>query len=408
MLKKPDYVQAQELLLVAVLPVEKELLALPQCGGRILAQNLIARENVPSFDRSPYDGYALRAADTANAAGDNPVTLRILEEIPAGAVPTKAVTPGTAAKVLTGAPIPEGADAVIMYEKTVFTEQEIRLFGPVKAGDNIVRTGEDIRKGSQLAPCGSRIDAGLAGTLAAQGVSAPLVYKRLKVGILSTGNELVEAEQVPAPGKIRNSNRHVLETVLKAMGCESVYLGIAGDSAEEISALMQKGLACCDALISTGGVSAGDYDLTPDAMALAGVKLLFRGVDIKPGMACAYGVYEGKPVCALSGNPASALTNFYALAQPALRRRMGCREPLPRPIQVTLINGFAKKSPKPRFLRGRLNLKNGVVCMELPKDQGNVVLSSAIGCDVMAIVPAGSGPVSAGTVLKGFLLPGAV
>lgn len=408
MLKKPDYMQAQALLLAAVSPVEKEPLALPHCGGRILAQDLIARENVPSFDRSPYDGYALRAADTANAAEDNPVTLRILEEIPAGAVPTKPVTPGSAVKVLTGSPIPEGADAVIMYEKTVFTEQEVRLFGPVKAGDNIVHAGEDIRKGSRLALCGSLIDAGLAGTLAAQGVSTPLVYKRLKVGILSTGSELVEAEQVPGPGKIRNSNRHVLEAALKAMDCESVYLGIGGDSVEEISTIMQKGLAGCDALISTGGVSAGDYDLTPDAMALAGVELLFRGVDIKPGMACAYGVFEGKPVCALSGNPASALTNFYALSRPALRKRMGHREPLPQPIQVTLAGGFDKKSPKPRFLRGKLNLKDGVVCMELPKDQGNVVLSSAIGCNVMAIVPAGSGPVSAGTVLKGFLLPGAV
>lgn len=136
------------------------------------------RENVPPFDRSPYDGYALRASDTAAAAKTAPVTLRILEEIPAGAVPSKTVRSGTATKALTGAPVPDGADAVVMYEKTQFTKDSVTLFGPVKPGENIVRTGEDIQRGACLASCGDLIDPGLAGTLAAQGVSTPLVYKK--------------------------------------------------------------------------------------------------------------------------------------------------------------------------------------------------------------------------------------
>lgn len=406
MLKNPDYITARNLLLDAVNPVETEWTALSESGGRILAQDLIAAENIPPFDRSPYDGYAFRAADTADASKETPVTLRILEEVPAGAVPTITVTEGTAVKVLTGAPIPEGADAVTMYERTEFTKETVTIFSPSNSGDNIVYTGEDIRKGDILARRGNVIDPGIAGTLAAQGIAAPAVYRVPRVGILSTGSELVEANDVPGPGpgKIRNSNRHTFEAALKMLGCECIYLGIALDSKEEICALLKKGLAECDAIVSTGGVSVGDYDLTPDAMEQAGVQLLFRGVDMKPGMACVYGVYEGKIVCGLSGNPASSLTNFYAVALPALRKLMGHREPLPRQIKVTLTNGFGKKSPKERFLRGKLELNDGKVCMMLPKDQGNVVLSSTIGCNAMAVVPAGSGPVSAGAELEGFLL----
>lgn len=404
MLNDPSYEQARELLLASVRPVETERIPLSQCGGRVLAQELTAQENIPAFDRSPYDGYALRAADTASASNAAPVTLRVLEEIPAGAVPTKTVAEGTAAKVLTGAPVPDGADAVVMYEKTEFTETHVTLFEPVKPGENIIRVGEDVQKGTLLARRGDAIDPGLAGTLAAQGVSMPLVYKRPRVAVLSTGSELVEADAAPENGKIRNSNRSMLEAALKQLGCETVYLGIAGDSAADIAARLDRGLLECDAVVTTGGVSVGDYDLTPAAMEASGVELLFRGVDMKPGMACAYGVRGGKLVCGLSGNPASSLTNFYAVALPAFKKLTGRRDYLPQEISVTLPEGFGKKSPRTRFLRGKLELKDGIVCMDLPKDQGNVVLSSTIGCNVMAVVPAGSGPVRPGTVLKGFLL----
>ena len=369
MLNNPDYVTARGILLDAAAAVGAEQTPLSKSGGRVLARDLTAAEPVPPFDRSPYDGYALRASDTVHASKKTPVTLRVLEEIPAGRVPAAAVKEGTAAKVLTGAPIPEGADAVIKYERTVFTDETVTVFCPL-----------------------------------AQGVTAPLVYRVPKVGILSTGSELVDAGEVPRPGKIRNSNRHMLEAALTSMGCEPVWLGTAEDSAEKICALIQRGLSECDAVISTGGVSAGDYDLTPDAMEKAGVELLLRGVDMKPGMACACGVRNGKIVCGLSGNPASSMTSFYVVAVPALKKMMGYRSPLPREIQVKLSQDFDKESHSTRFLRGRLELKDGMAWMTLSKNQGNVVLSSMIGCDMMALIPAGSGPISAGTVLRGFFL----
>lgn len=399
-----DYSSARDLLLARVGPVAAERVPLDRCAGRVLAQDLIAAENIPPFDRSPYDGYAFRAQDTQDASRAHPVTLDILEEIPAGAVPTKEIVPGTAAKILTGAPIPPGADCVCMYEKTAFTRETVTLFAPMRPGANVVRAGEDVKRGAVLARRGDVIDAGIAGTLCAQGEAQPQVYRRVRVGLISTGNEVVEAETAPQPGKIRNSNRHALAAALQKEGMEPVYLGLAGDETPNIAQLIQVGLASCDAVLLTGGVSVGDYDLTPAAMEASGIGILVRGVNLKPGMACAYGVKDGKPVCGLSGNPASALTNFYCIALPVLRKLAGRNDPIPAEITVTLHNSFTKKSPGTRVLRGRLDLSDGTARMILPEDQGNVVLSSTIGCNVMAIVPAGSGPLPAGTVLKGFVL----
>ena len=399
-----DFNTARDLLLSHVSPVTCEHVPLSESVGRVLADDLRALENVPPFDRSPYDGYTFRSSDVANASEDHPVTLQILEEVPAGAVPTKLITPMTATKILTGAPIPEGADAVIPYELTSFTSETVTIFAPLESGSNIVRTGEDICKEQLLASEGSIIDTGLAGTLAAQGVSEPLVYCRPLVGIISTGNEVVELDTPVAAGKIRNSNRYTLAAALKNIYCDSLYLGLAGDSPEEIAALITKGLTQCDAILITGGVSVGDYDFTPVAMEMADVKLLMHGINIKPGMACAYGIKNGKLVCGLSGNPASSLTNFYAVVQPVLKKLSGRNDFIPEEITVILKNEFKKKSPATRLLRGRLDLSYGNVTLVCPKDQGNVVLSSTIGCNAMGIVPAGSGPLPAGTKLKGFII----
>ena len=404
MLENPCYEQARELLLSAVSAVDTEHIPLSECAGRILACDLLAKENVPAFDRSPYDGYAVRSADTAKASQEHPVTLQTLEEIPAGAVPTKKLASGTATKVLTGAPIPEGADAVIMFEKTAFTHETVTLFAPVKAGSNIVTIGEDIKKGAVLARKGAVIDPGLAGSLAAQGDAVPLVYKKPRIALISTGSELVEADTPAEAGKIHNSNRYMLEAALIQLGFKPVYLGIASDSVEDIAETLKAGLAQCDGVITTGGVSVGDYDLTPAAMKAIGAQMLIQGVAMKPGMACAYGIKDGKLLCALSGNPASALTNFYAVALPSLMKLAGRNAYMPQEIQVRLSENFLKKSPTVRFLRGKMEVKDGAVYIALPHSQGNAVLSSTVEWNIMAVVPAGSGTLEAGTVLKGYLL----
>ena len=404
MLKNASWTQARDLLLNLARSVETEAVSLDDFPGRVLGFDLKAAEDVPPFDRSAYDGYAFRSADLAGASKERPVTLRITETVAAGALPTLPVTPGTAAHIMTGAKIPEGADCVINFERTAFTDETVTVFSPLRPGDNIVKRGEDVEKGALLAPCGTIIDPGLAGTLAAQGIAKVSVYRKPRIGLISTGSEVVEADQEQSDGKIRNANRATFTALLSREGCEVRYLGLAGDGAKEISALIDRGLKDCDAVILTGGVSVGDWDVTPEAMNLSGAEILLQGVDMKPGMACAYGVTGGKMVLGLSGNPASSLTNFCACALPALRKLCGRREALPQPIQAELAKGFKKKSPSTRFLRGYLDLSQGSVRFISAASQGNAVLSSTIGCNAFLLIPAGSGPVEPGTKLNGFLL----
>lgn len=399
-----SYVEGRALAAGAVTPVGTECLPLAECAGRVLAQNVLAGADVPPFDRSPYDGYAVRSADAAAARLDCPVTLRVLEELPAGAVSHRPVTAGGAMKILTGAPIPSGADTVVKYEDTCFTAETVTLFRPVRSGENVVRAGEDAARGDLLARRGAIVDAALVGVLAAQGLSRVTVYRRPRVGLLSTGGELLEPGEPPAPGKVYNANRFLLAAALERLGCTPVWLGSAEDDAQAIAGLFLEGLPGCDALILTGGVSVGDWDLTPAAMALAGAELLFRRARFKPGMACAYAVLGGKLLCGLSGNPAAALTNFYAMAVPALGKLRGLENLLPEKLILTLASPFPKPSSMTRLLRGRLVLSSGRVELEVSEHQGNAVLNSAVGCNAIAVVPAGSGPLAAGTQLDGFLL----
>ena len=398
------YREARAVLLAAAEPVGTEKLALSACAGRVLAQRLTAACDVPPFDRSAFDGYVLREEDTRVASREHPVTLRILEEIPASCVPRCALDPGEASKILTGAPIPTGGDAVVPYERTDFTEHEVTLYAPLRQGENIVRRGEDVRLGAVLAGQGQRIDAGLMGSLAAQNVAEPLVFRRPRIGILSTGSELTEPGQPLLPGRIHDTNRYSLLALLARLGAEPVLFDSVPDKLDEIEAAMDRALSACDALITTGGVSVGDYDLTPAAQEAIGAEILFRGVDLKPGMACCYARRDGKLLCGLSGSPASSLTNLYVVALPALRRLCGLRECETKEFPVTLTEDFGKKSPMNRLLRGFSDLQDGTVRLILSSGQGNVKLSGLVGCDLAAMIPAGSGPVKAGTVLQGFFL----
>lgn len=401
-LTNAEWTRAMEMLLARARPVSVERVPLWDCAGRVLARDLVAGEDIPPFDRSPYDGYAFRSEDTREASEAHPVTLRVLEEVAAGAIPSMPVQSGTATRLMTGAPIPPGADAVIMFEKTAFTKDTVTLFAPAVSGQNIVRAGEDVPKGRLLAHAGTRIDAGLAGSLGAQGIARPEVYRLPVAGVLSTGDEVAPVGAALQNGQIYNVNLYALKALLSRAGFSVLDLGHAKDSVEEIAAKVEAGMARCDVLVLTGGVSAGDYDLTPAAMRQAGAPAFLRGVRMKPGMACAYGEKAGKLVLGLSGNPASSATNLSAVALPALRKIAGWRHPEHTLFPVELDADFPKRSPSTRFLRGKVDLSGGRARLRLSAGQGNVVVSSMIGCDALAVVPAGSGPLAAGTRLDAF------
>lgn len=404
MLHELDFKEAARLLCEHVIPVSTEPVPLTESLGRILAASVTAQSDVPPFDRSPFDGYAFRAEDTENATPEQPVTLRILEEIPAGSVGTRRIVRGTAAKILTGAPIPLGATTVCKFEDTVFTPDTVTLNRKYIAGKNICLRGEDLSAGDMLAARGTEIDAALMGTLATQNVAFPLCFRRPKAGIITTGSELCAVGQPLTGGKIVNSNYYTFHGALQKTGCIPTFYGAPADDVDAIARCLREASEESDLIITTGGVSVGDYDLTPAALTAAGGEIILQNVNLKPGGKCCFGTLGKCLVCCLSGNPASSLTTFYAVVLPALYKLSGRQSYLPEEIQVTLLEDFPKKSPKPRLLRGTLALKDGSAGMHITGEQGNGILHTMIGCDLLALVPAGSGPLKAGTTLWGYSL----
>ncbi len=392
-----DWRTARDELLQQVTPVDTQMLPLEQCGGRYLAENIAALQAVPPFDRSPLDGYAFRSADTAP---DAPVTLRILEEVPAGHVPTCTVTEGTAVKILTGAPIPCGADAVSKFEETEFTPEYVTLKRQYRPGENIVFRGEDVSPGDLLGRKGQRIDAGLAGALAAQEIGEVTVHRIPKVGILTTGTELRRPSEANNSASIPNSNRTALETALRLLDCQPVFYGAPGDTVEEISSVLARALADCDMVVTTGGVSVGDYDCTPAAVEHCGAELLIQNLKLKPGGKCCFGVYKGKLIACLSGNPASGMTCFYAVVMPAIRRLTGAEHTAQKEVIAHITSDFPKGSKQPRLLRGVLDWAEEGLCFTPAPAQGNGTLHTLAGANAFAELPGGSGPIGAGEVVR--------
>ena len=396
--------EGRQKILDAVTIVPTETIPLGDAYGRVLAMDVVAMEDVPSFDRSPLDGYAFRAEDTSGASKETPVTLKVSDYIPAGDISHVPVTKGTAVRLMTGAPVPEGADCVCKYEETEFTEQEVKIFCPGKQNDNIIRKGEDVVKGTVLAEKGTMIDSGLMGTLAGQNIPEPLVYKQICAGIIATGSELVPVGQEPGPGMIIDTNEYTLTGAMEHMGFRVRRYGIADDTEEAIADILKKAMQECDVILITGGASVGDFDVTPKAMEKAGIRLLFQGVDMKPGKACEYGVCGEKLVCGLSGHPSSSLTNLLLVGLAGLRKMSGIKDYMPKEIDLVLANDFGKQSKNDRVIRGTLMIEDGIAKIRVPKGQGNVMISSTIGSDCVAVVPGGRGPLKAGDKIKGYLI----
>lgn len=321
--------------LEAARPLPPEEVDLDRALGRCLAVRIVASADMPPFDRTAMDGFAVRAADVAGA----PVELEIVEEIPAGKDPSRSVGAGQASAIMTGAPIPPGADAVVMVEKTERPAPDrVRVLRSVEPGRHIRRAGEDLRRGAVLLEPGVRIGAAATALLAAEGRSRVAVHGRPSVAVLSTGDELVPISETPSGSRIRETNSWSLRALLRPMGIEPRLLGIAGDDEAEIGAKIAEGLRS-DVLFVSGGVSMGERDFVGACLARAGCRALFQRVAIQPGKPLFFGLAgEGERlVFGLPGNPVSSIVDFLVFARPALRRMMGDPSPVdPCPAAILL------------------------------------------------------------------------
>ena len=275
---------------------------------------------------------------------------------------------------------------MIKYEDVEIVDNKIKLCRSLNKNENVIMIGEDVKEGTLLAKKGQVIDTGVVGTAVSQGIKEFLVYKKIKVGFISTGSELVEIDENIIDGKIYNSNRYIFKTILNKQGIDIEYYGIVEDSIEKMKKVFEKAHNECDIIISTGGVSVGDYDLVERALNELGFNIFVNGIEMKPGMACCFGAKNGKIVLGLSGNPMSSVTTFYAVCLPAIKKMMGDNDFENKYFKVKLKNSFSKKIKGLRFLRGVYEIENGRAVVNLNSDQGNIVIKSFIGCNAMVKV----------------------
>jgi len=372
--------------LAAIPVVGSETVGLPAAHGRVLAEPIAAGRDLPPWDNSSMDGYAVRAGDTAGASADRPVRLRVLGEVPAGAVAPTPAGPGEAYRILTGAPMPAGADAVVPQEEVHRDGASLVLRRPVERGTFVRPRGEDIRAGEPVLAPGAVLGPAAVGVLAALGRPLVRVYQRPRVAILSTGDELVDLDAVPGPGQIPNSNTYTLAAQVREAGGIPLNLGIARDVREELEERFRWGLTA-DILVSSAGVSVGDRDLVREAMAKLGAELDFWKVSMRPGKPLTFGRLSGRPVFGLPGNPVSSMVTFELFVRPALLK-MGGREALFRPrIRARALEAIDNPGPRRGYLRVRLSEDGGGIGARLTGVQGSGVLRSMLLADGLAVIP---------------------
>ncbi len=382
--------EAQEIVLDSVSVSGIERVPLAESQDRVLAEDVAPRFDVPPQDNSSVDGYAVRASDTSGASEDAPRRLEVLEEIPAGTVPAARVVPGKSSRIMTGAFLPGGADAVVMVEHTRQNAEGVEILKAVTPGQNIRYRGEDVKQGQRVLFAGAEIGPGEIGLLAAFQRSQVAVRRRPAVAILSTGDEVVDIDERLVPGKIVNSNSYSLAALVRSCNGRPVSLGIARDSEAEISKTIRSALSA-DIVLSTGGVSVGDYDYVKKVLEDLGTDMRFWRVKMKPGKPLAYGLLQGKPFFGLPGNPVSCMVSFLLFARPAMRKMMGYGSHdwrLPT-VQAELENDLTAGGDRRHYLRARITCTGVRFYASTVAGQGSGMLSSMTGTNGLVVVETG-------------------
>ncbi len=368
--------------------------AIGEAAGLVLAETVRAAESVPRFANSAMDGYAVRAADTTGA----PARLRVIGTVAAGQEPTEIVACGDAIRIMTGAPMPSGADAVCMVEHTTVRDDGLAVIveQPVCQGMNVRRPGEDIGAGSTVFPAGTQLGPAHIGVLASLGIQTVLVHPLPVVGVLSTGNELVPAGIAPRPGKIRDANRPALLAQLESDGFRPVDLGIAGDDEVALADILEAAASRCDAIVASGGVSVGDHDVLKVVLEkLGGTSMRSLDIAVKPGKHVAFARLGERRTLAfgLPGNPVAALVSYELFVRPALRAMAGCQVPdRPRLAAVAEADLLRRPGPKLQLVRVTARIgSDGALWVRPSGGQDSHMLRAMAGANALALLPDGDG-----------------
>jgi molybdopterin molybdotransferase len=382
-----DYRDALREVVARARPLASESIPLAEALGRTLARDIRAGGPVPPFAKATMDGYAIRAADTRPAEGADFVDLQVTEDLPAGRISRRALGPGQAARIMTGAPLPKGADAVVMVEDTEKSGARVKVLRPARDGDNIGEAGEDIKKGELVLAKGDLIGPAEVGMLAALGHASVRVSRRPEAAVIATGDEIVEPGQRTRPGQIRNSNGHALRALALQAGANASYLGIARDKNSSLKLKIRKAREA-DILVLSGGVSVGDYDLVKEELRALGVRPVFWRVRIKPGKPVFFGVRGRQLVFGLPGNPTSAMVTFHLFVRPAIDRMLDRKSPGLRAGKAVVEREISLKPGRTQFLRGILAGDGPELRVDPFPDQKSGVLRSMVKSRVLIVVPA--------------------
>ncbi|MDU4696908.1 MAG: molybdopterin molybdotransferase MoeA [Paenibacillus sp.] len=402
--------EAQTRIMPYAKETETEIVPLPEALGRILAERVTAPHPYPHFRRSGMDGFAVLSGDTTGCHAEQPVLLEVVDEIPAGSVPKVKLTSGQAARIMTGAKVPDVADAVVMFEMTESVVQEdktyIRLIREIEKGKNITPVGLELSQGDVILEAGRKLSAGEISVLATFGLHQVPVRKRPRIAVFSTGSELLRIDEPLQDGRIRNSNTYMLYSQIIEAGGEPILFDAIEDDLAQAKAQVEAAFANYDMVVTTGGVSVGDYDIMADLVSGGSVDMLFNKVTMRPGSVTTAAVKDGKLLFALSGNPGACFVGFELFARPAIGRMMGVPHPFLPELTAELARPYGKINNFTRFVRGRLELRDGkLYAIPAELDESGVMITIK-DSDALIIIPPSNKGMEAGVQVRVLKLPG--